>query len=143
MDKVPGGYSGETTYEARYGSHYTLTHDDVNNIYKLVTPDGRLFTFHDFIQTGDPQGLFESYETPGGQTTTADSYLNGRIQELRRLVTVGSATTTDSIFHQFTSADRVQFTTLRRRVAAALGTICGGWHSRITARAKATAAMAT
>ena len=116
MDKVPGNYSDDDKYEARSGSHYTLTHDATNNIFNLGTPDGQLLTFHDFIQNDDPQGLFESYETAGGQTLSADSYVNDRIQEFRRQVTEGGQTTTESFNYQYTSDDRVQFATLRRRV---------------------------
>ena len=117
FDESGGGYYGSSAYTTRYGVHHKLEHDETNNIFKVKIPAGGLLTFHDFDQTDSPKGLFESYETPGGQVVSADSYTSaGNIQEIIRSFTEGSSTTTESFYYQYNSDDRLQYITLRRKV---------------------------
>ncbi|MBL7041600.1 MAG: RHS repeat-associated core domain-containing protein [Pirellulaceae bacterium] len=117
FDLVSGSYVG------RYGAKHTLTHDATNEVFKLTTPSGIVWEFHDFDQTANPTGKFKSQTTRGGQVTSATEYTaDDRIAEIQRSYTTGGSTTTESFkYDYFTSGEqsgRLQYVTLRRQVDA-------------------------
>ncbi|MEO8498941.1 MAG: RHS repeat-associated core domain-containing protein, partial [Planctomycetota bacterium] len=84
-------------YVAQHGAKHTLTHDTANQVFKLTTPAGEEWQFHDFDQTAQPPGLFKSHTTAGGQLTQVTSYTaNNRVAEIQRSHTSGASTTTES-----------------------------------------------
>ncbi len=110
-------------YTPRYDIKASLTHDGGNDEFELVMPDGEVFLFHDFDQTSNPQGAFKSHTTVGGQTTSVQSFTDGRIEEVQRSVTVDSDTTIESFYYEYDGNGQLQYVTLRRKVNA------GSWSN--------------
>jgi len=108
------------SFVARFGAKQTLTHDEVNHLFKLTFPDGHVWQFHDLDQGTYPEGIFKQVTTPGGQTTEATSYTGGRIGEVQRSHTAEGTTTTESYLYTYLAsgenAGRLEYVTLRRRV---------------------------
>jgi RHS repeat-associated protein len=108
--------SGDS-YIGRYGAKSTLTHDVTNQAFILAAPTGEQWTFQDFDQTTYPQGLFQSYIAPGGQTTQVTSYTAGaQIGEIQRSTTVDSVTTTQSFLYAYNADGQASSLTFRNQV---------------------------
>lgn len=79
FDPQGGGYA------PRYGALYSLVHDTVNHVFRMMVPNGEVWEFHDFDQLTFPQGALKSYVTAGGKTLDVISYsAAGNITEVQR-----------------------------------------------------------
>ncbi|HQU42472.1 MAG TPA: hypothetical protein PK867_06650, partial [Pirellulales bacterium] len=117
FDLVGGSYVG------RYGTKFTLTHNESAGTFTLAAPNGQTIVFNDF-NSANP-GLFQSQTTAGGQILQVASYAPGTplgIGEVQRSYTSGGTTTVESFLYSSTG-DNLAGVLLRRQVAG------GAWQN--------------
>ncbi|HQU44211.1 MAG TPA: hypothetical protein PK867_15430, partial [Pirellulales bacterium] len=114
---VGGAYAG------RYGTKFTLTHNESAGTFALAAPNGQTIVFNDF-NSANP-GLFQSQATAGGQILQVTSYAPGTplgIGEVQRSYTSGGTTTIESFLYSLTG-DNLAGVLLRRQVGG------GAWQN--------------
>ncbi|MBN8628151.1 MAG: RHS repeat-associated core domain-containing protein, partial [Planctomycetes bacterium] len=117
FDLVAGEYVGA------FGALQTLIHVPAEGVFRLSQPDGTVWVFHDFDQTGNPPGLLAQVVSPGGEAITL-TYpdASSPVAEMRRSFTDGAGVTTiESFLYGYLAAPdpnagRIATVTLRRNV---------------------------
>ncbi|MGH7227542.1 MAG: RHS repeat-associated core domain-containing protein, partial [Gemmataceae bacterium] len=117
FDLIGGKYVG------RYGTKFTLVHNDANGTFTLATPNGQTLVFNDFNVAN--AGLFQSQTTAGGQVLQVTSYAPGTalgIGEVQRSYATGGVSIIESFLYNH-AGDDLGSVLLRRKIGS------GGWQN--------------